>query len=287
MSKKILGGLLAVSLSILSGCESATKPQDPAPSTTAGLKLLGTYTSSLHGGKLQAKVWIHDSLVVGWNELEVELSDPRFKDSLVHDAHVKPIPYMTMATMSHAAPYEVLSTPESDPATERFVVADVFTMPSGDMGSWVVKFRVHDHRFAGTADSVKQNDTVVIPVTVKQPTLAKLFTFKGPDSIKRVVAMRKPASPVVGLNDLEFTVHKMKDMMSFPADTGAKVAFDPTMPSMGHGSPNNVQPAHVGKGHFTGKANFTMTGDWRLSMTISDSTGAVQSSGKYFDLLVK
>jgi hypothetical protein len=76
-------------------------------------------------------------------------------------------------------------------------------------------------------------------------------------------------------------------MMNFPADTAMKVAFEPTMPSMGHGSPNNVQPSHVGKGHFSGKANFTMTGDWNLAMRISDSTGAAQSSNKSFDLLVK
>ena len=58
-------------------------------------------------------------------------------------------------------------------------------------------------------------------------------------------------------------------MMDYPAVDGMNIMFEPTMPSMGHGSPNNVNPVFTTKGHYKGKVNFTMTGDWRLDFTIS------------------
>ena len=45
----------------------------------------------------------------------------------------------------------------------------------------------------------------------------------------------------------------------------------PTMPSMGHGSPNNENPSHLEKGHYMGKVNFSMSGDWKLDLSISGS----------------
>ncbi len=38
------------------------------------------------------------------------------------------------------------------------------------------------------------------------------------------------------------------------------------MPSMGHGSPNNVNPVHRELGHYHGSVNFTMTGDWLVEL---------------------
>ena len=58
-------------------------------------------------------------------------------------------------------------------------------------------------------------------------------------------------------------------MMTFPAINDFKIAFSPEMPSMGHGSPNNVNPVNIGNGHYKGKVNYTMTGDWRLHFKIS------------------
>ncbi|MDZ7648356.1 MAG: FixH family protein [Cytophagales bacterium] len=48
------------------------------------------------------------------------------------------------------------------------------------------------------------------------------------------------------------------------------------MPSMGHGSPNNVNPTHSSKGSYKGKVNFTMTGDWRLNLNISQGEAVLK-----------
>lgn len=72
-------------------------------------------------------------------------------------------------------------------------------------------------------------------------------------------------------------------MMSFPAITDYEVEINPEMPSMGHGSPNNVNPVHTAKGHYTGKVNFTMTGLWRVHIKLKKN-GSVISESAYFDI---
>jgi hypothetical protein len=55
------------------------------------------------------------------------------------------------------------------------------------------------------------------------------------------------------------------------------------MPSMGHGSPNNVNPTSTGKGHYKGKVNFTMTGEWKINVAIKKG-GSTVSNGLYYML---
>lgn len=57
--------------------------------------------------------------------------------------------------------------------------------------------------------------------------------------------------------------------MEFPAADGLTIQFNPEMPSMSHGSPNNTDPVNIGNGYYRGKVNFTMSGDWRLHFKVS------------------
>ena len=57
------------------------------------------------------------------------------------------------------------------------------------------------------------------------------------------------------------------------------------MPSMDHGSPNSEGPVHVAKGHYKGKANFTMTGEWRLHLELATQSTVLDE--KYFDIVVE
>ena len=40
----------------------------------------------------------------------------------------------------------------------------------------------------------------------------------------------------------------------------------PEMPTMGHGSPGNVNPTPQGNGHYLGTVNFTMAGPWTVTV---------------------
>ena len=82
---------------------------------------------------------------------------------------------------------------------------------------------------------------------------------------------------------MEMAIYKKATMMSFPADSSLSVILTPEMPTMGHGSPNNVNPTHKRLGHYSGKVNFTMTGLWRLNLDYM-SGAAVADSTQYFDI---
>jgi hypothetical protein len=71
------------------------------------------------------------------------------------------------------------------------------------------------------------------------------------------------------------------DMMNFPADDSYTMEITPEMPSMGHGSPNNVNPTNTGNGHYKGKVNFTMTGEWKVNVLVKKD-GVTISKNAYF-----
>jgi hypothetical protein len=98
-----------------------------------------------------------------------------------------------------------------------------------------------------------------------------------------VISYVQPTSPKVGINDFELTLQYKESMMSFPAKTDYTVMIEPEMPAMGHGSPNNVDPTHVADGHYKGQVNFTMTGLWKINLTIMDGAEVVDSTS-YFEV---
>jgi hypothetical protein len=52
------------------------------------------------------------------------------------------------------------------------------------------------------------------------------------------------------------------------------------MPSMGHGSPGSVDPAHTALGRYAGQLSFSMPGDWETTLTVSRG-GAVLGAPKF------
>jgi hypothetical protein len=58
----------------------------------------------------------------------------------------------------------------------------------------------------------------------------------------------------------------------------------PDMPSMGHGSPNNENPVHTAIGHYKGKINFTMTGEWRITCNVKRANATLLTAVFYITL---
>lgn len=145
-------------------------------------------------------------------------------------------------------------------------------MPSS-AGSWTLDVDIHNHLN-------DKEGSVTLPISVKDPSTARMFSFVSleDNTSKYFVSFIPPAKPVVGLNDLEIVVSKKASMMSFPADSALTMTFVPTMPSMGHSSPNNVDPVHISNGHYKGKVNFTMSGTWRLSFKLYNGAAVVDST---------
>ncbi|MNE42916.1 hypothetical protein D3C80_1370670 [compost metagenome] len=84
------------------------------------------------------------------------------------------------------------------------------------------------------------------------------------DGSRIILSYVDPLKPKVGTNDLQIAIHTTTDMMTFSEANDFTVQMATEMPSMGHGSPNNVNPVAVSGGLYKGKVNFTMPGDWKL-----------------------
>lgn len=196
------------------------------------------------------------SLEVGYNDFSLGLYTNDGEWLSNSHLSIMPMMHMTEMDMMHSAPYEA---DEHDASMDMMqIFAAVFVMPSA-MGDWTLDVSIME------MDSEFQGE-VKLPVTVTAPELTRLkSTSEG-----YFVTMINNPDFAVDSNDIEFTVHKRESMMSWPAVEGLTIEIEPEMPAMGHGSPNNVNPEHVGNGHYKGIVNFTMTGDWVINVIVKD-----------------
>ena len=176
--------------------------------------------------------------------------------------------------MSHSCPVE---EPESEAVKKLFPAAILFTMPSGDMGSWKLETKIHNHvnGLFGKAS---------FDINVKSATPSKVISFQASSGERFYLSYRFPEKQKVGINDFEVIAFTSTDGKFVPAEN-LTMKLTPEMPSMDHGSPNNEDPVHVGKGHYKGKANFTMTGEWRLQLELATESSVLDK--KYFDIVVE
>lgn len=241
----------------------------------ANLKLLASGYAS--GSSAKVDVYAADSFFSGYNQLYLALYDSATNERLT-DAQITLNPMMTMmGGMNHSSPFE---NPDTEtPSDALFNCAVVFIMPSSTGNTWKLNITVLNNKngLQGTAS---------LDVNVLQPALSKMKSLTTlDDSAKLFVSIVKPLSSVVGVNDFEVTIHKKASMMSFPATNDYTTEVNPQMLSMGHGSPLNESPVFVNNGHYKGKVNFTMSGDWRVFLKLNHN-GSVADSTLYFDMLI-
>lgn len=250
---------------------SCSKNDNPDPDPTAGLyKIAGGYAV---GSGLTVDVYsATPTLYTGYQKLNFLVKDS-ITGAIITETPVTLHPMMDMGMMQHTAPYE---NPASVATNKLFKGSVVFIMPSTG-GTWTLDVRV-THPVTGHSGVYSSM------VTVMEPTESKMKSFTSAHNGERFfVALVEPAQPKIGINDFEVAVYKRASMMSFPADSTLSVLHTPEMPTMGHGSPNNVQPVHMGKGHYKGKVNFTMSGFWRVHMDYMHGT-EVADTTQYFDI---
>ena len=258
----MLGAIVLITT--LTACEEDQHSHDDTLPNTDNLTLIASgYTDA---GGIEVKLWADGALEAKYTKFYVEVRDSATSE-LVDDAHIELAPMMDMGSMQHAAPFE---NPLSTDAVEGlFPCAVVFQMP-GEMG-WALTIHVHNHHGGGEGD-------VTFPLSVASPSVGRTSVVTANNGTdKYIISYIQPSSPQVGMNTMEVAVHKKESMMSFPASTDLSVVMEPSMPSMGHGSPNNVNPTHTSNGHYVGQVNFTMTGAWVIDLTLLNGTDTVVS----------
>ena len=262
---------LALMATIFVSCNSDDDKNEP-PKDPAENQLILINSAETDQGGMLVNIYAKDSLKSQYTKLWVEVKDIA-TDKVIPNAKVEIYPLMDMGTMVHAAPFE---NPVSEQATNgKFEGAVVFTMP-GAMG-WSLEVYVYDH-------AMDREGTATVPISVSQPVPSRTVVVTPLDNgNKLVISYLLPTNPKVGVNDFEMTIHERITGMNFQPVENYAVTINPDMPSMGHGSPNNVNPVHTSKGHYKGKVNFTMTGMWRIELGIYDGT-TPKDTTSYFDI---
>lgn len=258
--------LAMMAAAVIISCKKENNPEDqttptPTPPTINDTaKLVRVGEGYITGASAKAVVYAEKALFVGYNKLYISIYDSATSTRL-NDGHLELLqPVMDMMSMQHSAPVEYSETINT---TSKFWQgAVVFTMPSSG-GSWKLHMGFHNH-------AVDKEGEGEITVTVNNPTttVMKSCIVAADDSAKVFISLVQPKAPQIGLNNFEITLHKMEGMMSFPAVDDYTVEIEPEMPSMGHGSPNNINPVLTSDGHYMGKVNFTMTGLWRVHIKL-------------------
>lgn len=245
--KNLFAFFAMLSVLFLFSCKKDEKT-DPTPVSTqkspiASAKTADGYTVELLGDT--------NVLFTGYNKLYFRVLDASGK--AVTNATPEVTPLMDMTTMSHATPHDAVQWNSSE---NLYGSAVTFIMPTTPDGNWYLSVKI-----AG--------NTTKMPVTVKDYPTKVLNSAKGTDSVFYYAALVRPKAWTVGMNDITFAVYKRESMMDFPAVSDLTLEMTPEMPSMGHGSPNNVSPTSIGNGLYKGRVNFTMTGDWRIHLKLS------------------
>ncbi|MCF8427975.1 MAG: FixH family protein [Bacteroidia bacterium] len=242
--------------------DETTTPNNNTPTTPVtpdGMVKIGeTY---IIGAKAKAYIYAKQNLFVGYNTIYAAMYDSADGSRLV-DGHFTLGAEMDMGMMKHSCPIEV--NEDIDATTKLYSTSLVFIMPGSDMAKWKLSIAYHNHKI-----DMEGEGEIEVPVVAATPKRLVSSVIALDDSAKVFVSFVLPTVAKVGLNDAEFTIHKMASTTDFPAITDYTIEMTPTMPSMGHGSPNNVNPTHVANGHYVGKLNFTMDGLWQIDLKLS------------------
>jgi hypothetical protein len=265
--------ILSCTLLSVTSCKKDNEPDTKAPKTNPLANMLRLGEVNLSGSGAKAIVYAADSLLTGYNEIFVQLYDTANGKQLL-DGHFSITPMMDMGMMEHSAPVE--NTTDSAPENGIYKAMVVFSMP-GSASEWSLNMQYHNH-----ATDKEGEGKLGIKVSDSSPSRLINTTMAGDGDAKVLIALVQPSKPKTGVNDFEVVIHKKASMMSFPAVEDYTVEIEPHMPSMGHGSPNNVNPVHTAKGHYKGKVNFTMTGLWQIKLKVYKS-GVLLRDDLYFE----
>ncbi len=245
--------LYAFSITLIS-CEKTGDNEEEKP------ELVKIASAVSEDQSFEVELYALDTLFEGYNKLFFRLTDKETMKPL-SEATLNLEPMMDMITMKHSAPFENPAGVVN--ADGYFEGAVVFIMPSSNDMGWTLEVGVK------TADK-EESAIIDVPLVRSLEEARKIDVISAIDETKYFISLVEPAEPEVGINRCEFTIHYKKNMMSFPAALGLTMEIEPEMPSMDHGSPNNENPVHTENGHYVGKLNFTMTGWWRVHITLKE-----------------
>ncbi|MDO4462862.1 MAG: FixH family protein [Bacteroidia bacterium] len=216
------------------------------------------------------------SFHTGYNDIYIVVTKI-VSANYVKDIEVKSFtPLMSMASgMVHSTPYSgsIDNFNNGILAVRKGWVS--FVMNSSDKGTWDLEF---DLRVLNT------NEHISVPIVVDAlPEGQKWISqFKVGEQAYHI-SLVNPTDWKVGSNAVSAYVTEVSSDKKVPySPTSKKFTVDitPTMPDMGyHSAPEGESLKPNADGQYTGVVNFTMTGLWRLHLTVRDEEGNIVAGG--------
>lgn len=267
MKKYTLLALLISAIALISCKKEEVEPTDNnnTNTTTSDTTMYLIASGNTANGESVELFALDQTITNGYTQFFAKVKDA--SGQIMSNANVTFMPMMDMGTMQHSAP---VVQPVFNSGTNTYAGVVVFQMSSMG-GTWTLDVNV-------------DGSPVTFDLTVAESATKVVGVYTGTDGVNYVVSLARPVDWTVGMNDLKLMIHKKETMMSWPAVEDLDVILDPEMPSMGHGSPNNVSPIHTGNGYYEGEVNFTMTGDWRLHLKLLRS-GVEIHNDAFLDIL--
>ena len=161
-------------------------------------------------------------------------------------------------------------------------------MNTSDAGSWTLSY---DALVLGKTGGIEKKDVVVNALPNGQVWLK---SFKAGDDTY-YLSLVNPNEWQTGTNGIRAYVSKKSAKATTPyliAENSFTIGIDPRMPDMGnHTSPNNTALVKQTDGSYQGTINLTMTGLWRIHLTVKDADGNVVAGGEelsslYWDVTI-
>lgn len=150
-----------------------------------------------------------------------------------------------------------------------------FVMNTSANGSWNVDFDVR---------AVSSTEHVSLPVTVDALADGQkwITQFKVGDQAYHI-SLVNPLDWKVGSNNVSAYITEVSSDKKNPYNPTSQrfsVAITPTMPDMGyHSAPEGKSLVSDGTGLYKGVVNFTMSGPWRLHLSVYDADGNLVAGG--------
>ncbi len=151
-----------------------------------------------------------------------------------------------------------------------------FLMNTSEAGSWTFSY---DANVLGTEGKLQEANIIVDALPEGQQWLKN---FKVSDQTY-FLSLVNPTDWKTGTNTITAYVSQKSNPITTPyalAEEQFTIEIDPRMPDMGnHSSPNNVALTRQSDGSYQGSINLTMTGRWRIHLTVKDAQGNVVAGG--------
>jgi hypothetical protein len=243
-------------LIIISAC-SKKNNVNPNNGITGKVKVGESYAT---GSGIKVTLYQNSTFLTGYNKLYLVLTDSASSAIITNAAATISTSMQMMGMPNMICPVE---QPVFNSDTSAYIAACAFNMATGNgMGQWDISVNVKN-------PANGKQGIASFMVNVNNSTYNLITTQAGSDGQTYMLTLVQPLKPRVGMNTIELLVDVQNMDMTYSPVNNFQVQFTPVMPAMGNmTSTGNQNPVLSANGHYIGKVNFTMTGDWKLNISL-------------------